>query len=254
MSVSEALAPPEAILGGAGLRWAGVEWRREPVDGDAELRWLDSALTGEVHAVLWCAPRGLVAPLSYRRRSRFDTACADFAAAGWPIRLRRSGGGVVPQGPGLLNLSLTYCPGGTPGQCADVVYTHLCAIVGQALGWLGIDARARSVRGSFCDGRFNLAVLTTNGERKIAGTAQYWRRKGERHAVLAHALLLLDADTELLTERANAFEAALGSERTYDANAITTVARAWRDANGGATPPPDLAAQVRRNIAAALAG
>lgn len=244
--------PHEASAEITGVRWAGIEWHVDPLDGDAELRWLDEALMGQMRAVLWFAPRGLVAPLSYRSHVAFDVVCADFGAAGWPVRLRRSGGGVVPQGPGLLNLSLAYCPGGAPGQYADAVYAHLCSTLVRALGWLGIESHARSVRGSFCDGRFNLAVHTKEGDRKIAGTAQYWRRDGERHAVLAHALLLLEADTTLLTEKANAFEAALGSGRQYDANATTTIAQAWRAAHAGMASPPDLAVQLRRYIAAAL--
>ncbi len=48
------------------------------------------------------------------------------------------------------------------------------------------------------------------------------------------------------------FEAALQSERRYDANAITTVAREWRGAQGSGTPPSDLMARVQRQIAAAL--
>lgn len=254
MWVNEALVAPAASAGGTSVRWAAVECPADPLDGDTELQWLDAALGGRPRAVLWCAPRGLVVPLSYRRHAAFDAACADFRAAGWPVRLRRSGGGVVPQGPGLLNLSLAYCPGGAPGRCADAVYAHLCATLARALGWLGVETHTRSVPGSFCDGRFNLAVLTDQGDRKIAGTAQYWRRDGERHAVLAHALLLLDADTEQLTETANAFEAALGSERQYRANAVTTIAHAWRAVHGGRAPPTDLAAQLRGYIAAALAG
>jgi lipoate-protein ligase A len=244
--------PPGAAAGGDTARWAGVGWSVDPIDGEAEMQWLAQALDGPARAVLWSAPRGLVAPLSYRRHARFDAACAAFGAEGWPVRLRRSGGGVVPQGPGVLNLSLAYRPGGSPGHCADAVYSHLGAVLARALGWLGVEARSCAVPGSFCDGRFNLAVRGPEGERKIAGTAQYWRRAGERHAVLAHALLLLDTDTALLTARANAFEAALQSGRRYDAETLTTVAREWQAAHGG-HPPPDLTAQLRRHIATALA-
>jgi lipoate-protein ligase A len=124
----------------------------------------------------------------------------------------------------------------------------LCGVLARALAALHIDARPRAVAGAFCDGRFNLAV----GTRKIAGAAQYWRGAGDRHAVLAHALLLVDADTTALTALANDFEAALQSERRYDANAITTVAREWCSTQVGGTPPSDLMARVQRQIAAAL--
>ena len=232
------------------LRWTRVEVLGTVGPGaPPELAWLDTALQGSGRAVLWQAPRGLVAPLSYRRHARLDAVCAAFAARGWPVRLRRSGGGVVPQGPGILNLSLTWPVAGPPLAQADRVYAQLCGVLARALSALHIDAQPRAVTGSFCDGRFNLAV----GPRKIAGTAQYWRRAGDRHAVLAHALLLVDADTTALTALANDFEVALQSERRYDANVITTVAREWRGAQGGGAPPPDLMARVQRQIAATLA-
>jgi len=225
-------------------RWTHVEVLGMVGPGaPPELAWLDTALQGSRRAVLWQAPRGLVAPLSYRRHARLDAVCAAFAARGCPVRLRRSGGGVAPQGPGILNLSLTWHVAGPPGAFGDRVYAQLCRVLARALAALHIDAQPRAVAGSFCDGRFNLAV----GPRKIAGAAQYWRRAGDRHAVLAHALLLVDADTTALTALVNDFEAALQSERRYDANAITTVAREWRGA-----PPADLMARVQRQIAAAL--
>lgn len=227
------------------LRWTRVEvLGMVGPEAPPELAWLDAALQGSTRAVLWQAPYGLVAPLSYRRHGRLDVVCTAFAARGWPVRLRRSGGGVVPQGPGILNLSLTWPVAGLPGAQAYRVYTQLCGILARALAALHINARPRAVTGSFCDGRFNLAV----GPRKIAGTAQYWRRAGGCHAVLAHALLLVDTDTTALTALANDFEVALHSDRRYDANVVTTVAREWRGA-----PPSDLMARVQQQIAATLA-
>lgn len=246
MLESDACAPDACMAGdGDGLRWRRAEILGTLGPGaPPELSWLDAALQGPARAVLWQAPLGLVAPLSYRRHVRLDAVCAAFAARGCPVRLRRSGGGVVPQGPGILNLSLAWRVAGLPGTQADNVFMQLCGVLTRALAALHIDARPRAVTGSFCDGRYNLAV----GSRKIAGTAQYWRRAGDRHAVLAHALLLVDADTTELTALANDFEVALQSQRRYDANVITTVAREWR-----AAPPPDLMAQVQQQIAAALA-
>lgn len=161
------------------LRWTRVEVLGT-VDPAAppELAWLDTALQGSTRAVLWQAPHGLVAPLSYRRHAWLDAVCTAFAARGWPVRLRRSGGDIVPQGLGIFNLSLTWPVAGSPGAQADRVYAQLCGVLSRALAALHIDARPRAVTGSFCDGRFNLAV----GPRKIAGTAQYWRRAGDRHA------------------------------------------------------------------------
>ncbi|HSN32448.1 MAG TPA: lipoate--protein ligase family protein [Ideonella sp.] len=220
-----------------------VECLAEPAGAEAELAWLDEALAGRGRAVLWHGAQGLVAPLSYRRHAGFDAACAEFARDGWPVRLRRSGGGVVPQGAGILNLSLAAPVAGPPGDVAPRLYADLCVRLAAALEELGIDARPGAVEGSFCDGRFNLAVAG----RKIAGTAQYWRRgAGARQAVLAHALLLVDADVQALAARASAFEAALGSERRYRADALTTVVREARAA------PADPMQDLRRRLDAAL--
>src|SRR5574340_369810 len=224
-----------------------------PLDGEApELDWLEKALAGSSRAVLWQTDACLVAPLSYRRHARLEQVSLAFARRGWPVRLRRSGGGVVPLGPGILNLSLAYAVDELPGVVAEKIYRHVCAVLSQALSAVGIVACAAAVEGSFCDGRFNLAVASASGLRKIAGTAPYWRRARGRQAVLAHALLLVQTDTEAITGIANEFETALGSGRRYSPAAVCSVAMEWGRAHGGDTPPHDLSAQLAGHIAAAL--
>ncbi len=193
------------------------------IDGELELEWLDRALDGHSTAALWTGRPGLVAPLSYRRHAGLEDVCAASAARGWPVRLRRSGGGVVPQGPGILNVSLAYPCTGSPGKMMQTVYAQLCAILTEALAGLGIAAEVRSVEGSFCDGRFNLAV---------AG--------------------IVDADPAMLTSAANRFEAALGSGRQYDTKSLTSAAQAWSAAHPGECPSANFSEEVRQRIAAAL--
>jgi hypothetical protein len=234
--------------------WARLQCVPGMLDGDIELEWLEGALGGVRTAVLWTGRPGLVAPLSYRRHGELAAACAASDRRGWPVRLRRSGGGVVPQGPGILNLSLAFpCTAG-PAEQMESVYAQICAALTQALAGLGIAAEPRAVAGSFCDGRFNVAVVPPDGSAplKVAGTAQYWRRGPQCHAVLAHALIIVDADPAALTAQANGFEAALGSGRRYDAGALTSVAQAWRAAHGGMAAPGDIAARFSQRLAAAL--
>ena len=88
--------------------------------------------------------------------------------------------------------------------------------------------------------------------RKIAGTAQYWRHAGSRHAVLAHALLLVDAEPVTLVAETNRFETALGSGKQYDSNALTSVAQAWCDSHPGRNLPTGLSNELRQLILAAL--
>jgi lipoate-protein ligase A len=110
------------------------------------------------------------------------TALPGFAAAAadpthGQVQVRASGGGLVPQGagrvepePGLARgIGRAGGPSGT-----DAIYRALCDALAAALARLGVAASPQPVEGSFCDGRFNLAV----GGRKLVGTAQAWRRVG----------------------------------------------------------------------------
>lgn len=225
----------------------------------AEEALLKRAAAGEAVAHLWEAPRSLIVPRSYQRYAPLADARAEFARRGCPVWLRLSGGGLVPQGPGIVNLSLAYPVHAPMGALAEPVYLHLCGIVAQALQSLGVLTHWQAVEGSFCDGRFNLAWGPGDDARKIAGTAQYWRRVPStnadldttHYAVLAHAVLLVDADPIEINERANAFEALIGSGRRYEEMKVVTVAQAL--SYEGFDMPPGLRARVADAIVARLA-
>jgi len=218
-------------------RFGFVTVHAEPLpDGPAaEREWAArAAATGRATAHLWHGAPGLVAPRSCTTLPGWaEAACRH------PVRVRASGGGVVPQGPGVLNLSLVWPAAGAAPVDTDGVYRALCDELAAALARLDIRASAQAVAGSFCDGRFNLAVEG----RKLVGTAQSWRRVAGRMVVLAHAVLIASADPAALTDAANAFERDLGSGRQYRADALTSVARAWRDAHRR-PPPSDLDARL----------
>ncbi len=203
----------------------------EPLaDGIAcEAGWLAGcAATGRAVAHLWRAPPGLVVPRRY-------TMLPGWPALGpaWQGRLqvRASGGGVVPQGPGVWNLSLVWpVPAAAAGGSAPVdpegIYRALSGALAAAVARLGIQAGPQAVPGSFCDGRYNLAVAG----RKLAGTAQAWKRVAGRPLVLAHAVIVVAADPHALTEQANALEEALGTPVRYRAQVLTSIACAAPDA------------------------
>lgn len=176
-------------------------------------------------ACIWETGRGLVVPRTYRRFDAFETVCRHFAENGWPVTVRQTGGGIVPQGPGIVNLSLAYRVNGMPLRHSEPGYERICALLAAALASLGIEAFPAAVEGSFCDGRYNLAVRLHGAAVKVAGTAQMWRRlagEEDAHIGLVHALVLVDTDTAALTAIANAFEAALGSERRYLAERVVS--------------------------------
>jgi lipoate-protein ligase A len=225
-----------------------VTVHREALAGGVaqEAAWCEQvAATGWPTAHLWRQHAALVVPRSYERRPGWARAVTESAAAGWPVQVRASGGGLVPQGPGLWNLSLVWAaPGSTP-SATDEIYRALCGGLAAALARLGIVASAQAVAGSFCDGRFNLAV----GGRKLVGTAQAWRRVAGRPVVLAHAVIIATAEPGALADVANRFEAASGGAPRYRCQAMTSVAEAWRSAHGDAPGSADLEARLVRAVA-----
>jgi lipoate-protein ligase A len=219
---------------------------RPLADGIAsEAEWMASAAaTGSAAAHLWRGEPALVVPRSCTTLPGWPAA-----AQAYRVLVRASGGGVVPQGPGLLNLSLVWrtdanAVAGDAPSGTDAIYRALCDRLADALAQLGIAAAPQAVQGSFCDGRFNLAVAG----RKLVGTAQSWRRVAGMPVVLAHALIIVDADPRALTEAANAFERDLGSGRRYRAEALTSVALAWQQAHGRA-PDVDLVGRLSTALA-----
>jgi len=217
-------------------RFAMLEQHATPlVDGiAAERDWAQAVAAGSgPQAHLWQGQPGWAVPASYARAPGWADWQARCAQAGTPVHVRSSGGGLVPQGPGLWNLSLLWRTEQSEPVQADAVYRELCELLERTLAALGVAASPQPVEGSFCDGRYNLAA----GGRKLVGTAQAWRRVGGVPVVLAHAVIVLDADPAELTAATNAFEEGLGQARRYREDALTSVAaeaaRAGQAPSGG---------------------
>lgn len=221
---------------------------------DAEL--LEGVRAGEpACARIWENARCLVAARSDRRLPRFDAAAATLADEGWPVVMRESGGTAVPHGPGILSLSLVFRPPAAEWFTIEAGYRALCLPLERALTALGIATQRGFVPGAFCDGRFDLAV----GGRKIAGTAQRWRAGAggpapERGAVLAHALLLVDADRAAAQGAVNRFYRVAGGTRHAYPEASITLREALAAAGAplAHAPSQDLAVAVRSALRDAL--
>lgn len=182
-------------------------------------------------ASIWQAGQGLVVPRTYQRYERFDKACELFAEQAWPVTVRLSGGGIVPQGPGIINLSLSYPVEGLPLEHSNAAYERVCSIIQRALRQQNIETQPQAVSGSFCDGRYNLAWGLDDRAKKVVGTAQLWRRIRPAtpemdppiQIVLVHALILAAIDVTALTGRINQFERLLDSGKQYDANRVASL-------------------------------
>ena len=166
-------------------------------------------------------PRCLVVTRREARMENFAQASAALGAEGWPVVVRSSGGSCVPQGPGMLNLSVIHPR--IKGWTLEDGYLLLCYLLGRLLASYGIDAETGEVPGSFCDGRFNLQI----GEKKLVGTAQRWAGGNREHAaVLAHACLLVDLDLPEVTGRINQLYRLCNNPQHFDPDACTTLRKA----------------------------
>jgi lipoate-protein ligase A len=183
-----------------------------PRDGlDRELALLGRVARGELPWGLlqWrAAEHGLVVPRSTARLERFPEAAALSGAEGWPVATRESGGGIVPLSRGVLTVAIAYT---APSIRIEAAFHTLCAPLVDALADFGVEASVGWVPGAFCDGAYNVVVEG----RKIGGTAQRWRRatlpNGERaDAVLAHAMLLVDDDLQVLVGAVDRFASRCG--------------------------------------------
>jgi lipoate-protein ligase A len=158
---------------------------RTPPDGIAREQALLAA--GCPALLLWRAETtALVVPASWTRRDGFPAARERCAEAGWPLVVRSSGGGGVPQGPGTLNLALVVPA--RPGFTIEDGFRLICGAVAEALARFEVATDVGAVEGSFCDGAWNVTALG----RKLAGTAQRWRACEGGRVALVHAALLLD--------------------------------------------------------------
>ncbi|MGX5835813.1 lipoyl protein ligase domain-containing protein [Aeromonas piscicola] len=186
-----------------------------------EQHWLrDCARDSQPRAHLWQAPQCLIVTRKDTRLPRYEAACKQLAAEGWPVHVRDSGGTAVPHGAGILNLSLLL-----PRTTTDL--GHYYHLLGPPLLTLlaeyGLAGSYDFVPSSFCDGQYNLVI----GGRKITGTAQRWLAPGQDHngAVLAQAMLLVAGDVDEGTKMASRFYELAGGELRFMAGTSTTLAQ-----------------------------
>ncbi len=145
----------------------------------AEQPLFAKASAGEAVAQLWQAPQGLVVPGSYRQFTDLPAVSAHFAARGWPVWLRRSGGGLVPQGRALSTLASPRPVQQPLGEAAEPIYHSLCAVLQRTLARFGVASHARAVSGSFAMAGIILPAEKARRRARLSvppSTGGRWRR------------------------------------------------------------------------------
>lgn len=162
--------------------------------------------TGPVVGLWTAEENALVCPAAHGGRTGFAEAVARSATRGWPIATRTTGGGAVPQGPGILNFALAVTV--EKGFTIEDGYRLITRAIRRGLGDYGQRLKAGTNPGSFCDGKWNLSLAG----RKFVGTAQRWRPSGGRVRILAHALVLVCGPVHVCARAVDAYHQDSGLE------------------------------------------
>lgn len=213
--------PSRAKIVGMSAHQSTVLKKYRPLDAlEREALMLERVASGtSIHECeVWATTQCLVASQRMARLAGFHDHATTSAASGWPVHVRGTGGSLVPQGSGIINVSLAFASTLAAAPTIEDAYAALCQPIVDVLNGFGCPALIGPVAGSFCDGGYNIIV----GNRKVAGTAQRWRplyNEPAHHAVFAHALILVDADLLSAAHAINALNEVCGVASRVKASA-----------------------------------
>jgi len=168
--------------------------------------------------LVWRCRPALLVSRSERRLPHFDAAAADMQAAGWPVLVRKSGGGACPVGLGTAQVSTIEAA--SSGITMNATYAVLTRLIQSALEGFQIVARIGSVVGAYCPGDYDLAVQG----KKIAGMSQHWfRSRGGIRCVVTAAFINIEERPDVLAGVVNRFYDSAGSPLRCQAAALTSM-------------------------------
>jgi lipoate-protein ligase A len=203
-----------------GLPGAGAE-----SDIGGEMTLLEDVLGHPETGVLrlWRTSPCLVVTPLLAHRPAFATAAAASAQRGWPVVVRRTGGGPVPQTAGTLNVSLAYACPREETPTIDAAFRHFADAMLAALQRCGVTGAVGEIEGSCCPGRYDIAV----GGKKIIGIAQR-RRQGTAEgtllsAVLVHAMVWVEGTLDPEIDHLERFLKEAGDRTTFRRDVMGTL-------------------------------
>jgi lipoate-protein ligase A len=104
--------------------------------------------------MVWRCQPALLVTRSETRLPHFDGAAAEMQAAGWPVILRKSGGGACPVGPGTVQVSMIEAA--FAAATMNAKYAALSKLIQSTLGFFQIVSETGSVAGAYCPGNHDL--------------------------------------------------------------------------------------------------
>jgi lipoate-protein ligase A len=168
--------------------------------------------------LVWRSEPALLVSRTETRLPRFEDAVAHMKAGGWPVVLRKSGGGACPVGLGTVQVSMIDPI--LPLTTINGRYAVLAELLQATLRRYRVFAHIGLVAGAYCPGTYDLAAAG----RKIAGMSQRWfrNRYGVRCVVTAASINVEQAPDEIACA-VNRFHRCAGSTFRCDSDALTNV-------------------------------
>jgi lipoate-protein ligase A len=186
---------------------------------------LEDVLSTSERGVLrfWRTRPCLVVTSLLAHRPEFAAAVEASARRGWPVVVRRTGGGPVPQTSGTLNVSLAYATPREETPTIDAAFKHFADAMLAALQSCGVAGAVGEIEGSCCPGRYDIAI----GGKKIVGIAQR-RRQGQTDgqllsAVLVHAMVWVDGTLDPEIDQLERFLNEAGERTTFRRDVMGTL-------------------------------
>jgi hypothetical protein len=164
--------------------------------------------------LLWRAPSAVTVGRTDTRLRKFSDAVDRLRIEGWPVAIRRSGGGACPVSRGTLQIALARIA--LPDTTIDAAYIELTGIIRSVLESYGLKIEIGEQPDAFCPGRYDISV----NDQKLAGLSQHWRRCNGRTTVTTAATLIVKEETGEIARIVNLFYFTAGSEKRCSAAAI----------------------------------
>lgn len=191
--------------------------------------------------LLWRCASGLIVGRNDTHLENFSDAADRLCAEGWPVVIRRSGGGAYPVSRGTLQIALARIAWSR--TTIDTAYIELTGIILPVLESYGLKVEIRQQPGAFCPGSHEMSV---NG-RKVAGLSHHWRQCNGRLTVTTAATLIVEQDVERIASVLNLFYLTAGSERRCSTSAIGALQQALPiQAALEASPMEDLCNRIAK--------
>ncbi len=209
---------------------------------ELELDWFHRLSETASILSIWQPQRALAVTALEAAMPNFSAAADAAARRGFPVQVRRSGGGCVCLGPGTLVISHLYC---SAMSDIDRSYRDFAARLIAATARLGIVLRVGQVPAAYCDGRFDLGW---NG-LKVGGIAQRRRARVGVSNVWVHAVLSVEERSLAYPPQVTAFYRDLGSDRIARHTLTTALERCACAVHAGAEGASDLLARCTDELA-----